>query len=292
MKEPVVVIGMHRSGTSLVIRMLRRLGLFIGRIRDPNDEATFFLKANAWLLHQSGGAWDHPQSIDTILHTPGARQQYMRLLREMLRSPRAMLYLGGWRYLRTRGAWTLREPWGWKDPRTTFTLPLWHEVFPRLKIVHVVRHGLDVALSLRARERRKLKQWNEAPNTWTRRTGRLPRRQNLVSSPRCLSLQGGFTLWDEYVSRARTYMRSNDLPSLELRFEELLAHPEEGVHALSSFCGMHPDPDRIRRCLSIVQPERGTAYRKTWPAAVQTLAAEGLSAATVAQRLNAYGYAL
>jgi len=166
MKEPVVVIGMHRSGTSLVAQMLERLGLFIGRVRDPNDEATFFLKANEWLLRQSGGAWDHPQSIDAILQTNDARERYVCLLEKMLQSPRAILYLGGWCYLRNLGTWVLHEPWGWKDPRTTLTLPLWQEVFPRLKVVHVVRHGLDVALSLRARERRKMEQWNEPPNGW------------------------------------------------------------------------------------------------------------------------------
>jgi len=291
MKEPVVVIGMHRSGTSLVVRMLEKLGLFTGRVRDPNDEATFFLKTNDWLLRQSGGAWDHPQSIDAILQTTDVRKRYVRLLEKMLQSPRAMLYLGGWRYLRNLGTWALHEPWGWKDPRTTFTLPLWQEVFPQLKIVHVVRHGLDVALSLQARERRKMEQWNEAPNTWTRRAGRLPRRQDLVSSPRCLSLHGGFTLWDAYVSRARTHVQGDGLSSLELRFEELLADPEEAVHALSSLCGLPPDPDRVRRCLSLVQPERGNTYREEWPAAIQALAARGLSAETVAQRLNAHGYA-
>jgi len=291
MKEPVVVIGMHRSGTSLVVRMLEKLGLFTGRVRDPNDEATFFLKTNDWLLRQSGGAWDHPQSIDAILQTTDVRKRYVRLLEKMLQSPRAMLYLGGWRYLRNLGTWALHEPWGWKDPRTTFTLPLWQEVFPQLKIVHVVRHGLDVALSLQARERRKMEKWKEPPNDRMWRVGRFPRRQDLVSSPRCLSLHGGFTLWDAYVSRARDHVKTDDLQSLELRFEELLADPEEAVHALSSLCGLPPDPDRVRRCLSLVQPERGNTYREEWPAAIQALAARGLSAETVAQRLNAHGYA-
>lgn len=291
MKGPVVVIGMHRSGTSLVVRMLEQLGLFIGRVRDPNDEATFFLKTNEWLLRQSGGAWDHPQSIDTILQAPDAREGYAGLLREMVRSPRAMLYLGGWRYLRTRGEWSLREPWGWKDPRTTFTLPLWREVFSQPKIVHIVRHGLDVALSLQAREQQKLKRWNDTPNGWRRKMGRYPRRQDLVSSPRCLSLRGGFTLWDAYVARARDHVRSDSLPSLELRFEELIADPEEGVRALASFCDLHPDPARTGRCLSLVEPARGESYRGKRAAAIRALADQGLPPEMIAQRLSAHGYA-
>jgi len=87
-------------------------------------------------------------------------------------------------------------------------------------------------------------------------------------------------------------VESDDHRSLEIQFEELIADPEESAEMLASFCGMPSDPDRVRDCLSLVQPERGNAYLKTWPAALQALAAKGLSAETVARRLGAYGYAL
>ncbi|MBW1793701.1 MAG: sulfotransferase [Deltaproteobacteria bacterium] len=38
--------------------------------------------------------------------------------------------------------------WGWKDPRTTLTLPLWLKLFPKARIIHVIRNGIDSALSL------------------------------------------------------------------------------------------------------------------------------------------------
>ena len=39
---PVIVIGMHRSGTSLLARLLRAGGVFMGAWRNNHDEAQFF----------------------------------------------------------------------------------------------------------------------------------------------------------------------------------------------------------------------------------------------------------
>ena len=38
--------------------------------------------------------------------------------------------------------------WGWKDPRTTITFPIWLQVFPKAKILHILRNGVDVAISI------------------------------------------------------------------------------------------------------------------------------------------------
>src|SRR5690606_33596327 len=32
--------------------------------------------------------------------------------------------------------------WAWKDPRTSLTLPIWREVFPRAQVVHIIRNGI------------------------------------------------------------------------------------------------------------------------------------------------------
>src|SRR4029453_5698696 len=41
--------------------------------------------------------------------------------------------------------------WGWKDPRTSLTLPFWQQLLPELKTVVVVRNPLEVAHSMRER---------------------------------------------------------------------------------------------------------------------------------------------
>lgn len=44
-----------------------------------------------------------------------------------------------------------REPWGWKDPRATLTLPFWLELCPDLKVIICARNPLEVTVSLRRR---------------------------------------------------------------------------------------------------------------------------------------------
>src|SRR3954449_9453301 len=60
MRAPVIFIGMHRSGTSMLGRLLEELGMFFGTRKDENNEALFFQEMNNWLLTQCGGRWDNP----------------------------------------------------------------------------------------------------------------------------------------------------------------------------------------------------------------------------------------
>jgi len=67
---PLILLGMHRSGTSMAARLLERLGVFMGWRKDSNHEADFFRHANEWLLSQAGGAWDHPEPVRTLRRAP------------------------------------------------------------------------------------------------------------------------------------------------------------------------------------------------------------------------------
>ncbi len=72
--SPIIVVGMHRSGTTMLVRQLEALGLFMGSKKESNYESTFFLNINRWLMTQTGGAWDNPQSIHYLLQNEKARR--------------------------------------------------------------------------------------------------------------------------------------------------------------------------------------------------------------------------
>ena len=48
-RPPILVIGMHRAGTSMIADLLRDLGVFMGWRRDIYGEALFFQGLNDWL---------------------------------------------------------------------------------------------------------------------------------------------------------------------------------------------------------------------------------------------------
>jgi hypothetical protein len=131
----VVVLGMHRSGTSAVTRALNLLGGDLGqpehigrywenrRLREPLDA----------LLAAFGGAWDCPGTMpDGWESTPEATA--------IVPEARAALA-------------SLRDPdvFVWKDPRTCLQVPFWRPLLADPVVVLIHRHPEEVAGSLDTR---------------------------------------------------------------------------------------------------------------------------------------------
>ena len=64
--EPIIITGMHRSGTSIISKILINKGIFMGSKLDPNSESIFFQRINKWILSCIGSSWDNPQSLKDL----------------------------------------------------------------------------------------------------------------------------------------------------------------------------------------------------------------------------------
>jgi hypothetical protein len=137
----VCVTGMHRSGTSVVTRMLNLLGVYLG---EPNDlvppardnldgfwERRDVVALNDEVLALAGGAAIAPPLLAAGWEADAAFDPLRARARELL---------AGW----VHG----RPVVGWKDPRTSLTLPFWRTVVPVDATVLAIRHPLEVARSL------------------------------------------------------------------------------------------------------------------------------------------------
>jgi hypothetical protein len=141
----VCVLGMHRSGTSLVTRMLNLLGVYLGpeeKLMHPGPdnpvgfwEHEEFVAMNKEILSRYGGSWDEPPDFQ-----PGWES-----------SPRLSDLRGAALELVAR-EFGRSELWGWKDPRNSVTLPFWQLLVPGMRYVVCVRNPLDVARSLAHRD--------------------------------------------------------------------------------------------------------------------------------------------
>ncbi len=263
---PVIIIGMHRSGTSLLTRVLQRAGFFMGQGASRNEEAAFTNALNAWVFGQASATWDRPESMDWLLADEALRPWLLDYMGRLARGPAAMRFLGPGRWLRYRGLAGVREPWGWKDPRNTYTLPLWLELFPEARVLHIVRHGVDVADSLRAR-RESAFQSNVA--RYRRRRGTYtmlpwgPKRRGFGPQVRCRSLEGGFELWEAYVCRARAHVAALGERALEVSYESLLQRPQPELERALRFCGVTPEPDALAAVAAKIDPARAFAHRES-----------------------------
>ena len=137
----VTVLGMHRSGTSLVTRLLNLMGVFLGAAEDllPADkhnergywEHAAIVSLNDEILHRLGGNWHQPPKlVDGWAFDP-----VLSSLRQSARSLVSETFGG-------------QQIWGWKDPRTCLTLPFWKMVVPITHIVICLRNPLDVIRSI------------------------------------------------------------------------------------------------------------------------------------------------
>ncbi|TFE68016.1 glycosyltransferase [Methylacidiphilum caldifontis] len=137
----IIVLGMHRSGTSAVTRSLVELGLSVGeRILEPQpDNPTGFwedkdiMEINEEILAVSGSYWDSLAPPSLAFHEPrmvALLKKAEELLEQKLKE----------------------KDFTFKDPRTIRLLPFWHEVFEKLNIspsyLLVIRNPLSVGYSL------------------------------------------------------------------------------------------------------------------------------------------------
>jgi hypothetical protein len=133
--DPVIVLGVHHSGTSVVSEILHRHGIFM-QANMPHWESKFFTRRiNNEVLLGGGDAWARfplPAEEEILAHTDQAQKEIAR---------------SGYRKY-VQSGYDGASPWGFKDPRSCLTLPALLKIFPNARLLHVVRAPLDVARSL------------------------------------------------------------------------------------------------------------------------------------------------
>ena len=245
---PLLIGGMHRAGTSLLANLLRQAGLHTGCDLDPNGESLFFISRNEWLLEQAGCRWDNPAHWHewiAPLQDKAAEQLSITLQR----------------YPARRAFWGKRicpppfieqkQPWGWKDPRNTYTFPIWKKIFPQARMLMITRHGVDVAKSLMVRAESETQRW--------RATKTPPPHRLITGSPRCLSIENAFTLWEQYQSAIQTVRQNHPNETLLIQYETLVKEPAHCLAQVHAFCDLHPVNQQIHKQ---IQSTRTQAYRK------------------------------
>ena len=134
----LIVLGMHRSGTSCLMGMIEQCGVVLGEVftenphnKKGNRERAEIQALNNEVLDTNGGAWDCP--VVVTKWTKGQRKLRDEILDRFRSGP---------------GHW-----WGFKDPRVVLTLPFWLEAIDDPRFIGTYRHPHRVALSLQNRNR-------------------------------------------------------------------------------------------------------------------------------------------
>jgi hypothetical protein len=229
--QTVLVLGTHRSGTSLVTGMLHRMGVNMGPPgRDArwiypswaNPTGQFENPEFSDLLHQfldfdgQDARWD-PRWADLTARTKEFLPAFVRLIRR-----------------------TESERWGWKQ---AWTLLILEELLPEIRdpyFVVVQRNLPDVVDSLR------------------RRDGLSAAEATRVSQE----------IGDRIQAVLRKHP---EVPALTLRYEDVVREPGATAQKMAEFLGLSLSADALQAAASLAIPEeelhrarRRTAGRDLW----------------------------
>ena len=140
----VFVLGMHRSGTSALARILNLMGLYfgderIGTGRNDENQKGFWERRdvrtlNDTVLFAAGCDWDCVSKFDLDAIPEDAWKSHVTSAGDIVLSLDA------------------HRPWFVKEPRMSVLFPVWREVVDVPVCIHIHRNPLAVADSLKARD--------------------------------------------------------------------------------------------------------------------------------------------
>ncbi|HEX6460179.1 MAG TPA: sulfotransferase [Thermoleophilaceae bacterium] len=211
----VCVLGMHRSGTSLVARLLNLLGVNLGpeeHMIKPTSanpagywESRGVQQINDEILERFGGSWLAPPELPEGWERSPELADLRQQARELIRADFAD-----------------SELLGFKDPRNCLTLPFWQSLLGPMRYVICLRNPVDVAASLESRED------DTAP------------------------FEQGVELWLTYTRAALSATAGQ--PRGIMFYEDLMAEPEATVSTLAGLIG-RLDPTEVDAALEVAMLE-------------------------------------
>ncbi len=137
MIDAIIILGMHRSGTSCLTGSLKTCGLNLGSVSDfnkynqkGNQENPEVFRLNEALLLHNQSAWNKPnkKELEWDESFEKRRDNVLKTYND------------------------LPKPWGFKDPRMLLTYKFWQHSLPNHSLIGSIRHPKAVAMSLAARK--------------------------------------------------------------------------------------------------------------------------------------------
>ena len=210
----VIVLGMHRSGTSLLTGSLEAAGLNLGEVNNAarnnpkgNKENESIRRFHNGLMSRDGTAWDRPPERQ-IEWTPADEQRARVLVEPYFHAAR---------------------PWGFKDPRTVWTIEGWLRIVRGARMIAVFRHPSLVVRSLgatRAARRRSIGP-DDALRLWCAYNSEIVRLQGKYGFS-LLHFGSDRALRADFIDPLTSFARSMGLPGPPDRFfDGALVHQTE-----------------------------------------------------------------
>lgn len=249
MQKILLILGMHRSGTSLVTQWLFRCGLDVGTHLLPagiGNKEGHFEDEEFLSLHKQWLTKRKLSDTGLIAHDPSPLQDEEVQQLETLVSQKRN-----------------NEQWGWKEPRTCLWLPVYKQMLPDAYSLIVVRNFNDTVNSSIMREYRTEEAAHQRKVQSKKGLSKLKWKYLKRKRPKNFFKRYAeeyLKVWVHYYEKIVAYC--NDLPAekyLLVSYEDLLSNDKEVLDKLIHQWGfsLQPVPFKDvfkRELLSTTQP--------------------------------------
>jgi len=207
----IVILGMHRSGTSVIANVVRILGVDMGKKFIKPDwanetgywEDIDFVMQNKKILKDMGGNWG------TIF----SRKQMIKQKKNY----------GNKIYKLVSRKQRRKTHWGWKDPRTCFTIEHYHPYLKAPRYIVMKRKQEDVVASLTRKYGKNDKKWNK--------------------------------LYKLYISHIWSFSKTNGIKTLEIDYADLTSRKLAPgiIIMICEYCRLPKNPKTIKKALATIK---------------------------------------
>jgi len=199
MRKCVLVLGMHRSGTSLLTGMLNLMGVYLGKdLMSPNEfnpkgyfENFEIYRINEGILSKLKSSWDSMEELPSGWINRKELSPYKKKLKKIISEE-----------------FKFSNVFALKDPRICLLLPLYIHILGELKIevryIILKRKEIEIAESLRKRDK--------------------------------FSLFKSFRLFKKYEYNIIKY--THDKKKIEIDFDDIITNPKKIILLLREFLGL------------------------------------------------------
>ena len=261
-QSPIIITGMHRSGTSLLSRIIEYNSVFFGSYKDINNESIYFQNINKWLMSINSSSWDNPSSFLDSINTDNFKINTKKL-GLIINGKSNFKYFGLKNIIINKNFFTYNNLWGWKDPRNIFTLPFWFELFPNSKVIIVSRHPFDVVNSLLKREKNNIK--NDKNNiskyypyfliTFFRLSNFSNRSSLLIKN-----FDDGINLYIKYFDESKRLLDKYKKNIKIVRYEDLITNKVESINEVLQFLNIK-SINKNNKFLETINEDRAFNFR-------------------------------
>jgi len=236
--DPLFVFGPPRSGTTLVARVLCRMGMAYGFQINTRFESWICTQLNQFMFRKRGASWHRPTKNRNQINTDFYD---IHRLRE---------------HIIEQNIEKMDIPFFWKCPCWgDFNAPVWNEVFEKPRFLRVIRHPADVAISLTKHQRdipdKELKK-PEPKNSFPGQLDRWPSK-----SRRCLDPHDTIELV------AEIYNHEPAVDYETIRYEPLANKVDTKYQELAEFIGVHTTHQRRNKIKEMAYSGSVYDYRST-----------------------------